>query len=61
MRHEWVFDVLTDLLSYSQRHGLPGLAQQVEGALKVARAEIDADDVLGGPDRGKALGVRRPQ
>ncbi|MDT8853975.1 hypothetical protein RNZ50_02805 [Paracoccaceae bacterium Fryx2] len=40
MRHDWVFDVLTDLRAYAHKNGLPALAAQVEVALQVARAEI---------------------
>ncbi len=40
MSHDWVFDVLTDLLTYAQRNGLPRLAAQVEATLRVAQAEI---------------------
>ena len=54
MRHEWILDVLTNLLSYSERNGLQGLAVQVEDALRAARTEVDAvapvqtcDDISG--------------
>lgn len=40
MRHDWIFDVLTDLRSYAQKNGLPALAAQVDEALQVARVEI---------------------
>ncbi|MDZ4134151.1 MAG: hypothetical protein U1D06_00970 [Paracoccaceae bacterium] len=40
MRHDWIFDVLSDLLSYSQKNSLPALANRVEDALRVARAEL---------------------
>ncbi|MBL4916214.1 hypothetical protein [Szabonella alba] len=42
MRHDWIFDVLTDLQSYALRHDLPALAAQADLALRVARAEIAA-------------------
>ena len=42
MRHDWVFDVLTDLRSYAQSNGLPRLSEQVELALRTAREEMDA-------------------
>jgi hypothetical protein len=42
MRHEWVFDVLSDLLAYATRNDLPGLAAKVSAALDEARREIDA-------------------
>jgi hypothetical protein len=40
MRHDWIFDVLSDLRSYALKNGMPGLAAQVEATLQVARAEI---------------------
>jgi len=43
MRHDWIFDVLTDLQSYALKNGLPRLAAQAEQALNVARAEIAAE------------------
>lgn len=42
MRHEWVFDVLSDLLSYATQNGLSGLATRVSAAIDEARREIDA-------------------
>ncbi len=42
MRHDWVFDVLSDLLSYATRNGLPLLAAKVLDAIDEARREIDA-------------------
>lgn len=42
MRHEWVFDVLSDLLAYATRNDLPGLAAKVSAAIDEARREIDA-------------------
>lgn len=46
MRHDWVFDVLTDLHAYALRNELPGLAEKIEAALSEAFREIadlDAD------------------
>ncbi len=43
MRHDWIFDVLTDLLAYSRQNDLPALAHRVEDALQVARIEVEAD------------------
>jgi hypothetical protein len=40
MRHEWVFDVLSDLLAYATRNELPGLAARVSAAIEEARREI---------------------
>ena len=42
MRHEWVFDVLSDLLAYATRNGLPRLAAKVSETIDEARREIDA-------------------
>ncbi len=44
MHHEWVFDVLQDMLSYATLNGLPRLAEKVAEALEVAREEIAALD-----------------
>ncbi len=48
-RHDWVFEVLTDLASYAEANGLPGLAKKEAEALDVARREIAAT-VDGGVD-----------
>jgi hypothetical protein len=40
MRHDWVFDVLSDLLAYARQNGLPGLATRVAQAIEEARQEI---------------------
>ncbi len=42
MRHEWVFDVLSDLLAYATQNGLPRLAARVSDAIDEARSEIGA-------------------
>jgi len=42
MRHEWVFDVLSDLLAYASRNDLPRLAERVAEAIDEARREIGA-------------------
>lgn len=42
MRHDWIFDVLRDLVSYAERNGLPRLAEKAEEALDVAEEEISA-------------------
>jgi hypothetical protein len=41
MRHDWIFDTLSDLHAYASRNGLPALAQKVAETLVVARREID--------------------
>lgn len=40
MRHEWIFDVLTDLRAYALANGLVALASKAEEALVVARDEV---------------------
>jgi hypothetical protein len=47
MRHDWVFDVLSDLLAYAQQNDLPRLAGRVAEAIAEARNEIEHAD---GPD-----------
>ena len=42
MRHDWVFDVLSDLLTYATQNGLPRLASKVSEIIDVARDEIAA-------------------
>ncbi len=46
MRHEWIFDVLRDLKSYALANGLPGLAQKVDEALRIARTETSLGPVI---------------
>lgn len=48
MRHNWIFDVLSDLLAYATQNGLPVLAAVVAETIDEARSEIAA--VGGGPD-----------
>lgn len=40
MRHEWIFDVLSDLKAYAVAHGMQALARKAEEALDAARAEV---------------------
>ncbi len=49
MRHDWIFDVLSDLKAYALKNDLPALAAKAEEALIVARAEIAAGE---GPEPG---------
>ncbi|WP_295076670.1 hypothetical protein [Tabrizicola sp.] len=42
MRHDWVFDVLSDLLTYATQNGLPRLAAKVSETIDEARSEIAA-------------------
>ncbi len=44
MRHDWVFDVLSDLLAYATRNDLPRLVAKVSETIEVARDEIEAPD-----------------
>jgi hypothetical protein len=46
MGHDWVIDVLEDLISYASKNELPALAAKADEAMKVAAAEIAAQ---GGP------------
>ena len=39
-RHDWVFEVLTDLASYAEANGMPLLARKAAEALDVARREV---------------------
>lgn len=43
MRHDWIFDVLTDLHAYACRNDLPGLAEKIEDALAEALREVSGD------------------
>lgn len=40
MRHDWIFDMLSDLHDYACRNDLLELAQKVEETLITARREI---------------------
>jgi hypothetical protein len=40
MRHDWIFDVLTDLRNYAEKNGLTAIANEAERALIVARKEL---------------------
>jgi hypothetical protein len=44
MRHDWIFDVLSDLLAYATQNDLPRLAAKVTEAISEARQEIGAAD-----------------
>lgn len=48
MRHDWVFDVLSDLLAYATQNRLPRLAAKVSETIDVAKSEIGA--LEGGPE-----------
>lgn len=55
MRHDWIFDVLKDLVSYAERNGLPQLARKAEEALRTAAEEIAAQDDGSGEGRSGPL------
>ncbi|MGL6211052.1 MAG: hypothetical protein ACRC14_14615 [Paracoccaceae bacterium] len=40
MRHDWIFDVLTDLKAYALANGMVSLARKTDEALDAAREEI---------------------
>ena len=51
MRHDWIFDVLTDLRVYAQKNNLPDTAEGTEVLLRLVRAEVAArSDDDGGDD-----------
>jgi hypothetical protein len=57
MRHDWIFDVLSDLCSYATQNDLPGLAAKVSETLAEARREIairvGQDEPSGAPPSGR--------
>jgi hypothetical protein len=42
MRHDWIFEVLSDLHDYAVKNGLPAVAASAAEALEVARSEVAA-------------------
>ena len=40
MRHDWIFDVLSDLHAYATRNDLPGVALKVEETFHEMRREV---------------------
>ena len=42
MANNWIFDVLADLRGFALANGLPGLADQMAQAARVAEAELAA-------------------
>jgi hypothetical protein len=42
MRHDWIFNVLSDLRTYAEKNDLPDVANAAAQALAVAQAEIMA-------------------
>jgi hypothetical protein len=59
MRHDWIYDVLSDLRDYAVANGLPELATSVELALVAARRETAAMGLADPGDRHPALRQRR--
>jgi hypothetical protein len=60
MRHDWIFDVLSDLKAYAIKNDLLALAAKVEEAETLAKVEIEAQEVdregeaiLGGTPSGR--------
>lgn len=53
MGHDWIFDVLRDLISYAQANGLPAVAAKAEETLKVAEAEVAGLATMSAPKGGK--------
>jgi hypothetical protein len=49
MRHDWIFDVLSDLQTYADRNGLPEFARKIEEAMALARWEILQEEEAGEP------------
>ncbi len=57
MRHDWIFDVLSDLRVYALRNDLPVTAEGAEKLLRLARAELAArPDDDGGDGGGETTG-----
>lgn len=53
MGHDWIFDVLRDLISYAQANGLPAVAAKAEETLKVAKVEVAGLSAGPAPKGGK--------
>ncbi len=53
MRHDWIFDVLSDLQDYAVANGLTDLASRVAAALEAARREVAADERTAAEDRDR--------
>jgi hypothetical protein len=60
MRHDWIFDVLSDLKAYAIKNDLPALAAKVDETLALAKAEVEAqeDDGAGGAQSSGPLSGR---
>ena len=54
MRHDWIFDVLSDLQDYAEANGLTELARRVAASREAARSELQADGRRAFGDRDPA-------
>lgn len=53
MAHDWIFDVLRDLITYARANGLPAVAAKAEELMKIAEAEVAGLGQMGLPGGGK--------
>lgn len=56
MRHDWIFDVLSDLKAYALAHGMVALAAKTDEALVVAQREVAQADGGAASDGGGSPG-----
>ena len=40
MRYDWIIEVLQDMKTFSEKHGMVALARKVDETIRVAEAEI---------------------
>lgn len=59
MRHDWIFDVLSDLQAYADRNALPELALKLEETLALARWEVGLADEAEAPALPRFRSARR--
>ncbi len=57
MRHDWIFDVLTDLKAYAVANRMTALAAKADEALAVAREEVARVAGASDPDDGLPPGA----
>jgi hypothetical protein len=60
MRHDWVLDVLDDLIAYAGRNGLPALAEGARDLRQAALAEIAPDEGDPAPSKSNGTGGGEP-
>jgi len=58
MSHDWVFDVLSDLLTYATQNDLPRLAARVAEAISEAQREIALVDGTDEPPQSPPVSGR---